>query len=62
MQRVSHMNRVQMNVRIDKNLRDQLFEIACSQNRSLSNCVENELKQVVEKYRLADFASRSRDG
>lgn len=53
------MQRVPLNIRIDPDLRAQLWKIAKSQNRSLSNFVENELKQVVEKYGWADLGSRS---
>jgi uncharacterized protein (DUF1778 family) len=53
------MQRVPLNIRIDHDLRAQLWKIAISQNLSLSNFVENELKQVVEEFRLTDLASRS---
>ena len=52
------MQRVPLNIRIGPDLRAQLWKIAKSQNRSLSNFVENELKQVVEKYGLTALASR----
>lgn len=53
------MQRVPLNMSIDPDLRAQLWKLAKSQNRSLSNFVENELKQVVEKYGLTDLASKS---
>ena len=41
------MERVPLNVRIDRNLREQLQSLAREQNRTLSNLVETELKRLV---------------
>jgi len=41
------MERVPLNVRIDRDLRENLQEIAREQNRTLSNLVETALLQVV---------------
>jgi len=41
------MERVPLNVRIDRDLREKLQEIAREQNRTLSNLVETALLQVV---------------
>ena len=41
------MERVPLNVRIDRDLREQLQAIAREQNRTLSNLVETELKRLV---------------
>lgn len=41
------MERVPLNVRIDRDLRENLHEIAREQNRTLSNLVETALLQVV---------------
>ena len=41
------MERVPLNVRIDRALREQLHSLAREQNRTLSNLVETELKRVV---------------
>ncbi len=42
------MERVPLNVRIGRDLRERLQEIAREQNRTLSNLVETALLQVVE--------------
>ena len=44
---VTTMERVPLNVRIDRTLREQLQELAREQNRTLSNLVETELKRLV---------------
>lgn len=44
---VTAMERVPLNVRIDRDLREKLQEIAREQNRTLSNLVETALLQVV---------------
>jgi len=44
---VTAMERVPLNVRIDRTLREQLQELAREQNRTLSNLVETELKRLV---------------
>lgn len=41
------MERVPLNVRINRNLRESLQEIARGKNRTLSNLVETALLQVV---------------
>ncbi|MDV7391187.1 hypothetical protein RZS08_07535 [Arthrospira platensis SPKY1] len=41
------MDRVPLNVRIGRDLREQLQAIAHKQNRTLSNLVETELKRLV---------------
>ncbi len=41
------MERVPLNVRIDRSLREQLQALAREQNRTLSNLVETELKRLV---------------
>jgi len=44
---VTTMAKVLLNVRIDRDLREQLQAIAREQNRTLSNLVETELKRLV---------------
>ncbi len=44
---VTTMERVPLNVRIDRSLREQLQALAREQNRTLSNLVETELKRLV---------------
>lgn len=42
------MERVPLNVRINRTLREQLQDLAREQNRTLSNLVETELMRLVE--------------
>lgn len=39
--------RAVLNIRIDRDLKGQLHELAFTQNRTLSNLVETELRRVV---------------
>ncbi len=48
------MERVPLNVRIDRDLREQLQSLAHDQNRTLSNLVETELKRVVAESARTD--------
>lgn len=48
------MERVPLNVRIDRDLREQLQNLAHDQNRTLSNLVETELKRVVAESAQTD--------
>ena len=57
------MERVPLNVRIDRDLRENLQEIAREQNRTLSNLVETALLQVVAATgRDARTAPKNRRG
>ena len=57
------MERVPLNVRIDRNLREQLQSLAREQNRTLSNLVETELKRLVPTTgQSAQTESKNRRG
>lgn len=56
------MDRVPLNVRIDRDLRERLQAIAREQNRTLSNLVETELKRVAATGQSAQTESKNRRG
>ena len=57
------MERVPLNVRIDRNLREQLQSLAREQNRTLSKLVETELKRLVATTgQSAQTESKNRRG
>ena len=60
---VTTMERVPLNVRIDRSLREQLQALAREQNRTLSNLVETELKRLVATTgQSAQTESKNRRG
>ena len=56
------MERVPLNVRIGRDLREQLQEIARQQNRTLSNLVETALMQVGATSQDARTPPKNRRG
>ena len=56
------MERVPLNVRIDRELREPLQVIARAQNRTLSNLVETELKRVAATGTAARTEPKNRRG
>lgn len=56
------MDRVPLNVRIDRDLRERLQAIAREQNRTLSNLVETELKRVTTTGQTAPTEPKNRRG
>lgn len=56
------MERVPLNVRIDRDLRERLQAIAREQNRTLSNLVETELKRVAATGLGAQTEPKNRRG
>ena len=59
---VTTMAKVLLNVRIDRDLREQLQAIAREQNRTLSNLVETELKRVAATGQGARTEPKNRRG
>ena len=59
---VTTMTKVLLNVRIDRELREQLQTIAREQNRTLSNLVETELKRVATTETRARTEPKNRHG
>lgn len=59
---VTTMAKVLLNVRIDRDLREQLQAIAREQNRTLSNLVETELKRVAATGDAARTEPKNRCG